>query len=345
MTLVNLEHLKALAHLDLAHLDGRKIPFHLLHDGNAWHLWVPGPQGLFEAKPIDASESSYFATAKAAESDFLSPFLEFFEQRVYWPEIARFIDGIGTDLLNLSACFAKIELIFHHCPHHSIGYSRMISTEIEYVFLTCRGIFDLLQEIMHRLWKKITLIDQTKKKVDLPKKTYRTVVLHDDHPRTSQEIAERFVLPMEIANVYARSTPFFFWLRDYRDLIAHSGHTPGHVYRMEQGFAISKEDRPFRDMEIWGDVNSGINHLGSVLAVVAHIIQTTFGTCDEFAAVLQRLIQFPPPIAPNHRIFIRGAHTSYLNFLADMVAGSKAWYAPPRRVLEGTDKGRGSEVS
>jgi hypothetical protein len=329
MTLVNLEHLKALVHLDLAHLNGRNIPFHALHDGTAWRLWVPGPQGLFEVKPVDASESSYFATAKAAESDFHSPFLEFFEQRAYWPDITRFIDGIGTDLLNLSACFAKIELIFHHCPHHSVGDSRMITTEIEYVFLTCRGIFDLLQEIMHRLWKKITLIDQTKKKAELPEKTYRKVVLQDDHPRTSKEIADRFVLPIEIANVYAKSTPFFFWLRDYRDLIAHSGHTPGHVYRTEQGFAISKEDRPFRDMEIWCDANSGINHLGSVLAVVAHIIQTTFGTCDEFAAVLQRLIQFPPPVAPNHRIFTRGAHTSYLNFLADMVAGTKAWYAPP----------------
>ena len=334
MTLVNLEHLKALVHLDLAHLNGRNIPFHPLHDGSGWHLWIPGPQGLFETKPIDAGETSYFATAKAAESDFHSPFLEFFEQRAYWPDITRFIEGIGADLLNLSACFAKIELIFHHCPHHSVGYSRMIATEIEYVFLTCRGIFDLLQEIMHRLWKKVTLLDGTKKKINLPEKTYRKVVLDGDHPRTSQEIAERFVLPMEIANVYATSTPFFFWLRDYRDLIAHSGHTPRHVYRLERGFAISKEDRPFRDMKIWCDANSGINHLGSVLTVVAHIIQTTFGTCDEFALELQRLIQFPPPVAPNYRIFTRGAQTSYLNFLADMVAGAMAWYAPPGRVSE-----------
>ncbi len=329
MALVNREHLKALVHLDIAHLNDRDIPFHALHDGTAWRLWFPGPHGLFEAKPVDVSESSYFATAKVAKSDFHSSFLEFLQQRTYWPDITRFIDGIGSDLLNLSACLAKIELIFHHCPRHSNGYSRMIATEIEYVFLTCRGIFDLLQEIMHRLWKKITLIDQTKKKVSLPEKTYRRVVLEDDHPRTPQEIAERFVLPMEIADVYAKSTPFFFWLRDYRDLIAHSGHTPKHVFRTEQGFAISKEDRPFRDMKIWCDANSGNNELGSVLAVVAHVIRTTFGTCDEFAAVLQRSIQFPPPIAPNHRIFIRGAHTSYLNFLTDMVAGTRAWYVPP----------------
>jgi hypothetical protein len=218
-------------------------------------------------------------------------------------------------------------LIFDHSGDNARDTGRMVVTEIEYMFLTCRSIFDLLQEVIVALWSKVRIPNQDAKKANLPS-TYRKMVLRDEKPMSKEEIANRFRLPEGIAAIYASSAPFFTWLRSYRDLVAHSGHTPDKVFITEKGFAISKEDRPFRDMEIWCEANSLPNQLGSVLSVMGHLLATTFATCDLFAEAFSKTIQFPPPVAPKHHIFVCGPHLHNLASLNELVQ-KRPWYDSP----------------
>jgi hypothetical protein len=47
----------------------------------------------------------------------------------------------------------------------------MAATGVEYILLVCRSIFDLLQELVAKLWKTIKLADSTVKTQQL-KKTF-----------------------------------------------------------------------------------------------------------------------------------------------------------------------------
>ena len=42
------------------------------------------------------------------------------------------------------------------------GLSRLATTEVEYIVMLCRSIFDLYQEAMSRLWDSVQLFDQQK---------------------------------------------------------------------------------------------------------------------------------------------------------------------------------------
>lgn len=276
------------------------------------------------ATPI---ESCYFSKEMVGRGDLHFRLLEFLQQRAYWPDIARFADGLYADLHNAAASLSKLRMIFDFSATNSYDTGRMVVTEIEYLFLTCRSIFDLLQEIIVALWSRVRLFNQEIKKANLPS-TYRKMVVRDEKPMTKEEIAKRFTLPGSIAEIYASSEPFFMWLRSYRDLIAHSGHTPSKVFLTNRGFAISKEDHPFRDMNIWCESNSLPNELGSVLSVAAHVLSTTFATCDAFAGAFSKTIHFPPPVAPKLNIFVCGPHLYNLVALNDLVR-DRPWYDSP----------------
>ncbi len=325
---ISLELLRDLKHLDVNNLNGRIVPFHALHDGQTWHLWFPGDDRLFHTDKGILGEGCYYAAERAGADDIHFACLEFLQQRTYWPDVAGFVDGIYGDLQNAGASLSKLQLIFEHANPKTHDPARMVVTEIEYVFLTCRSIFDLLQEIMLRLWKKTQLADKSVKKKELPE-SYRDMLFHKGEQLSADDIASRYGLPKDIAAIYVESAPFFLWLRSYRNLISHSGHTPDRIFATEKGFAISKSERPFCDMDIWTDANSLRNGLGSVLSVVAHLLATTFATCDAFAAALLKVIQFPPPIAPNHRIFVRGPHLKNLVPLDELIK-VRPWYDLPK---------------
>jgi hypothetical protein len=327
MAEIAIERLHELKHLDVSALNGRVIPLHALRDGEKWHLWFPATDRLIHADTAVPVECCYFAEQPVAAGDFYFQLLEFLQQRAYWPDVARYVDGLYGDLQNAGASLSKLKLIFDHSRHNARDTARMVVTEIEYVFLTCRSIFDLLQEVIVALSSKVRLFSQDIKKVNLPR-TYRKMVLRDERPMSKEEIINRFRLPEDIAAIYASSEPFFTWLRSYRDLVAHSGHTPDRVFVTEKGFAISKGDRPFRDMEIWCEANSLPNELGSVLSVMGHVLATTFATCDLFAEAFSKTTQFPPPVAPNHHIFVCGPHLHNLASLNEFVQ-SRPWYDSP----------------
>ena len=271
--------------------------------------------------------------APLATATFTSAFRIYASRGRPRPEIDGFVDGVFSDLQNLAAILSKLRFLFESAKQISSDPSDMVVTDLEIVFLTCRSTFDLLQEILVRLWENVTLNDTNAKKEHL-KKSYADMVTCDLKPRTAESIVERFGLPPTIADIYAKSEPFFAWLRDYRNSIEHSGHTPDYVFMHPKGFAISRNRKPFSDMDIWCDSNTLPNGLGSALSAVAQIVNTTFSTCDAFAAEMSKIIKFPPPIAPNLRVFVRGPHIRNLVSLQGCISKSP-WY----EAQEGTGGG------
>jgi hypothetical protein len=67
-------------------------------------------------------------------------------------------------------------------------------------------------------------------------------------------------------------------------------------------------------------------HAVSLRPALAHLVVTTLGTCNAFADVLGRILQFPPDIAPERRLFIRSVHGGALLQVQEVLRGGSPWW-------------------
>ena len=300
-----------LPHVDVDNLGGRTLLLHcVLGDDGEWLMWVPdGKDGLHKiiATPV---EGCYFAKKPAHDGDIRLFFVEFLDQRANYPETHSLARAAYSDVQNLATSLAKLELIFAVRDDWA-GTGRMAATELEYIFLNCRSLFDVFQEVIVRLWNRIQLLDESLKKRNLPS-SYRRMVLHGDNRMTVDEIVAKHQIPQQIATAYHTTSHFFEWLRQYRDYIAHSGKDFDCVFSVENGFAVSVDAAPFSSMDIWCDANTLPNNLGSLKSAACHVILTTLHSLESIIIAFQSVIQFPPPVVPDYAIYIRGPNTKHL---------------------------------
>ena len=73
MTEIAIEHLRQLPYLRVEHLGERTLNLMAFWDGERWHQWVPGPDGLVELQTADAIEADYVAIQPARDSDLNRP--------------------------------------------------------------------------------------------------------------------------------------------------------------------------------------------------------------------------------------------------------------------------------
>lgn len=326
MPKVPIDALKQVPYLDIANLQGRAIPTLSFYDSTKWHFWMPTSDGLsaIDARP---AEGDYFSRAPERPSDIYMEFLNFMVQRAYWPSVARFIDAIRNDVHNLGASLQKFHLFHHAAKEKRFHTRRFASTEIEYIFGTCRSMFDLLQEVIAALWDTVRLNDQNIPKRHLPK-SFRKMVLKDGKVMASDDICDAYGIPKQLADYYSRAASFFAVLRQYRDNIIHHGKTPEMIFLTERGFAVSKETEPFASFNVWQQGQIQPNGLASIRPVLAHVVIETVKSCEDFARTIQSIIRFPPDIAPGFRLFLRGYHNEELIQLESVKANSQWWEAP-----------------
>lgn len=322
---VPFEALKQIPFLDTANLQGRAIPTLSFYDGTKWHFWMPTSDGLnaIDARP---AEGDYFSRTPERPSDIYMEFLNFMVQRAYWPSVAHFIDAIRNDIHNLGASLQKYHLFHHAAKDKRFQTRRFASTEIEYVFGTCRSMFDLLQEVIAFLWDTVRLDDQNAPKRHLPK-SFRKMVIKDGRVMSCEEIRDMYRIPKQLADFYARTSSFFAVLRQYRDNIIHHGKSIEMIFVTERGFAVSKETEPFASFNAWQQDQIQPNGLASIRPALAHVVIETIKSCEDFAHTIQRIIRFPPDIAPGFRLFLRGYHNEELILLESVKANSQWWDA------------------
>ena len=241
----------AVPYLDVSHLGDRTVNLMPLWDGERWRQWFPVGNQLIEVKIVDTTESDYVAVVPAKPSDLFIPFVHQMWQQMSWREIVPLIRAVLIDFRNMGISVAKLRFFFdHRDSEDSLAISRFAETEVEYLLVLTRGVFDLLQETISRVWAThVQLHDETaetrRRGRALPE-TFSKIVLRDKQaPRTAMEIASHFALPELLAEQYASSTPFFCRLREARDSIVHGGSEAGHLFNTERGFCVDPRLTPF----------------------------------------------------------------------------------------------------
>ena len=323
MTSIPMAMLDEIPYLDHATIAGRFLSCLTFYDEGDWHFWmlagVPGDQHLFKMKGWPA-EAVYFAREPVEAGDLYLPSIDFTGRIACYSEVQKAVGGIRDDIFNLSASLAKLELLQgakEQIPH---GLSRMATTEVEYIVLVCRSLFDLFQEILVKLWNRVRLLDGSIQKKPL-KDSFARTILNGEKVLTSEEISARFGMPMEIASCYGRATEIFLALRRFRDNIVHHGSQMQHIFNGEGCFLIGSQFTPFPDMVLWDEDERRENDLVPLIPAIETLVFRTLAVCDDFCIVLARHIQFPPPIVPDMHLFMRGYFTRRL--IAALESGAR----------------------
>lgn len=304
MFAVAISELSKIPFIDVANLHGRTVPTLSFFANAEWHLWIPTEQGLTRMKGFPA-EGCYFGECTAKPADAYLEFLNFIAQRCSWPPVIRPFISLEQDFFNLCATVKKFDILFEHSRDLKTTASRLVATELEYLFSLCRSVFDLLQEVISAQWQTVRLRDETIKKKQLPR-AFSDVVLHSGMLRSEADLVKRFQIPQPLAAFYTRSGPFFETLRTFRDRFVHGGTTPEHVFVTERGFAVQRNTEPFCSFNVWNQEHMLPNELCSLRPVIGHIIVETLRACEDYATTIQSIIEYPPPIAPNMQYFVRG---------------------------------------
>lgn len=322
---VSKEEIAKVSYIEVDSFDERVIPLQPCYLGEStWESWISTENGLLPFKVVDVIDACYFSKEPARNTDIYIGFINLIMKRAYFKELVHFENGILEDINNLSASVAKINT-FHDMwrKDKDIISRRFITTELEYIFKVCRSLFDLLQEVIMKIWSRFQYIDTTLEVKKLAPK-FSKMIFHNSQISTSQEIAERYLIPLPLAEFYERNGKFFSWLRSYRDKISHGGNSIQSLYIMDDGFAISTESEPFKGLHIWEHSELKPNGLGSVRAVVSYAILNTLTALEDFSVVIQSIMQLPPDIAPKHNVYARGEDLGVLLELHTYV-GENAW--------------------
>jgi hypothetical protein len=317
--------------LDLPHikisvddLQQRKIPLTALYERDTgWHYWVAGRDGRLQPVAAIPVEALYFSTDPEHPDDFYFHFLNFTFRRASYEKVIYWSQCILADLHNLGASLAKLRFLFQHVPPQS-HFARMAATELEYIFMVCRSLLDLLQEVVGELWPRIRFPDIPDKTTHL-KTSFAKMVLSENSPMTAEQIAERHKMPLAFGKAYAESGEFLQWFREFRDNVAHRGKSIDVVFVMEDGFGVKTDQVPFSKMPIWSEVNLKPNEIGSLHSAACYIIGKTLMTFDRMAELLIESIRWPAPLAPNYVLYARGHFIHELSKL-DQGINELPWY-------------------
>jgi hypothetical protein len=327
-----MEELKTVSYLDVEHLQDRTVNLMPLWDGEHWRMWVPTQIGLIEGKMLDTVEGDYVAVTPAKATDLYIPFVNLMWQHASWPEVSRLISAISDDFHNMGTSIAKMRHFFDCQNRLRPGEARRFAaTELEYIVILSRTVFDLLQEIISKIWNtRIRLLDEKaeahRRSHPLPDRFSKLTLYEKRRPKTVDEIQEQYQLPTPLTAIYAQSAPFFFQLRDIRDRIVHGGRSFGTIFDTERGFCVDPKIAPFNSFEGWRSEHYYNENIASILPWIANIILQTIGACNALTDKLASIITLPPKIAPNHLVFVRGPHNESLMEVLRVQSGGAPWW-------------------
>lgn len=305
-------------YLDKAQLGRDRFLASLVFHDDDWHIWIRIQE---DNKFVEIhgwpAESFYFARKPERPTDLSLVFLDFMAHRANFIELKQPFSAIQDDILNLSAAFAKLQLI--HAQEHleKAGGHRMAATEVEYILMLCRGIFDFLQEITRKLWERIELSDQTIKKKQL-KKSFADMALSGNEPRSPQDIMKQFAVPPFLAACYAHHAPVFVKIREFRDNLVHRGQHVQTIFYDKSGFVIQRRLGPFLNPDIWRDGEAIENDLVPLIPALALVVYGTLGACEEFAYLFATHFTLLEPMVPGMHLYLRGYFNEpFVEALAD----------------------------
>jgi hypothetical protein len=306
MTSSGIVDLSGIPFIDVATIPNRFLASLAFYDGD-WRVWLSLGDGKYVETKAWPSEAAYYGAEPELEADIGFAFLTFLAQHANFADNMRLFASLEDDVFNLAASLSKLRLI---AASESVknGASRMAATEVEYLLLVCRSMFDLMQELAAKLWDTVALTVPTREKRAL-RKTFSAMALENNRPRTAAEIEMRFGLPAPWAAWYPNQVAVFAKIRAFRDNLVHGGSRMDLLFHTPEGFYIRPRLGPFLDLDIWRDDERIPNALGPLEPVLAMIVHATLAACNEFAVAMSTTIVCPPPTVPGMRLFLRAIST------------------------------------
>lgn len=308
---------------------GDRVPALLpFWDGNEWHMWVPHESGLMKMVAVDSTHSDYVAREPAKTSDWFISFVNFMWQRAGWNENAAQIAAIQDDFHCLAASVAKIR--HFHRTREMLGdgiAASLAATEIEYITIVARSVFDLLQEGLAATWNgRVKLLDEGKNKSRKPlPREFRKVIFEGETERTAEQISARFGLPLIVSSEYLKIAPFFMSLRSQRDRIIHGIGKGPLLFCTEKGFCVLNNAKPYAPENPSREQRYNEN-IVSIHPWIAGVITQTISACNSLVESYSKQIQFPPEIAPGFRVFVRGWNGEALTEFLDDNFNQHPWW-------------------
>jgi hypothetical protein len=314
---LNRDTLRVVPFLAVDDLGDRVVNLMPLWDGTAWHAWFPHGDRLIKMQMSGVVVGEYLAREAEAPTDLSIPFLEFAWQKASWPELSGHWRHLTDDIHNLATCVAKLEHFTAEREAIGSGASAFVQTELEYLPVLARSVFDLLQEVIARFWKhRLRLLDRAaeaeRKRRELPPEFSRIVLRGKSDGRSAKEICERFRVSPTVAEAYASAGAFFSRLRDVRDNIVHGGKAIEMIFLGEDGPSIHRTTQILDALGASSVPVEGNGNLLSLWPLVAHVIFGSLASCDRIVDALARDVLFPPPLAPGYSVFLRGYHNGSL---------------------------------
>jgi len=311
------EQLKKLPYLGSIPRDGRTVPLLTFYEPAAadWHLYLrvrPGELGrIAGGEPV--SGSYFAANAVDLERDFEFALGTLIAQRMSFLDILEQLNKLESGVHRCSAVLEKYRILWTTKPGQARSASLLIQSELEYLLLLLRSVYDTLQVIVQAVTKKLIIRDglNTRASKNLPK-SFRDVVMKGDHVLTVDEVQSRWRMPRPLADWYVQEATFFRLLRSLRDGIAHEGIRPPTVFETEWGFAIATDERPWTQVAEWVSTDRWNGSLASLRSLFVEFVFHTLRATSRFGESIESFVQLPEPILGNVKYFVRSPFGSHL---------------------------------
>ena len=321
---INKAELSKLPYLRRVPNDGRVAPVLAFWDSGTgeWHLYmVVAPGELGRVATAGMVTGSYIASVPAEPSTDTEFVLgTFVLQHLSFANVLRPIEKIQSDIHHCAAILEKYDLIWRTQGNRARSASLLIQSEIEYLVLLLRSLYDLLQEVVKAVAAKLIVLDGTSRPVlkQLPK-SFGDIALSGDNVRSADDIEKHWNVPRPLADWYAEEAGFFRLLRGMRDSIAHSGNTPPTVFETEWGFAIAPDTFPWREVHALLPGERRKNDLASLRGLFASAVLTAIGSTERFAGAIRRFVELPEPILGDVKVFVRSPFGERLTSLESVI--------------------------
>jgi hypothetical protein len=218
--------------------DGRSLLLQPWYDGSHWHLFLEAQPGEFvRMQAREWSTGMYYAAAPASPDDLRLELGTLIAQHLSFPTVARWLYTLIDDIHMLAASQEKLEVLWRTSGgSHRAGF--LVETEIEYLFVLVRAMYDGLHEIVKAVAHLLRMSDGRRVVQDLPN-SFADMVLKGGAPREASDLAALYRLPLPLAVCYTRHREEFSRIRNIRVGIEHHGRRLPSVLVTPWGFAVS----------------------------------------------------------------------------------------------------------
>jgi hypothetical protein len=268
-----------------------------------WHLYLrvrPGELGrIAGGEPV--SGSYFAANAVDPERDFEFALGTLVAQRMSFLDILEQLNKLESGVHRCSAVLEKYHILWTTERGQARSASLLIQSELEYLLLLLRSVYDTLQAIVQAVAKKLVL-----------PRSFRDVVMKGGHLLTVDEIQDRWRMPRPLADWYVQEATFFRLLRNLRDGIAHEGVRPPTVFETDWGFAIATDERPWAQVVDWVSKERWNGRLASLRSLFVEFVFHTLRATGRFGESMESFVQLPEPILRDVKYFVRSPFGSHL---------------------------------